>query len=132
MYPSRSSNARRNDSQRANVTDRRLLVYRKNRREDLTAATRGSGLDSLSARDLNGWLVVGGGRAHALLDLAGHGQESLLDVGGVLGGGLEEWDAEVVGEVLHPMLVPAIYDSLCCSQGTRFRLRILWCGATVT
>lgn len=124
MYPSPSSNARQNDSQRANVTDRRLLVYRKNRRENLTAATGGAGLDSLSTRDLNGWLVVGGGRAHALLDLTGHGQESLLDVGGVLGGGLEEWDTEVVGEVLHPMLVAVIYDSFCCSRDAAFRLRI--------
>lgn len=124
MYPSPSSNARRNDSQRANVTDRRLLVYRKNRQEDLTAATRGAGLDSLSARDLDGWLVIGGGRAHALLDLAGHGQESLLDVGGVLGGGLKEWDTEVISEVLNPMLVAVIYDSFYCSRGARFGLRI--------
>lgn len=41
-----------------------------------------------------GFRVVGGdGAAHALLDLAGHGKESLLDIAGVLGGGLEEGDA---------------------------------------
>lgn len=41
-----------------------------------------------------GFRVVGGdGAAHALLDLAGHGKESLLDIAGVLGRGLEEGDA---------------------------------------
>lgn len=51
--------------------------------------------------DLNTGLGVGCGlRTHALLDLPGHGQESLLDVRGVLGGGLEEWDAKAVGELL--------------------------------
>jgi len=44
--------------------------------------------------------VVGCCCAHALLDLACHGEESLLDVASVLGGGLEEWDTEAVGEFL--------------------------------
>lgn len=44
--------------------------------------------------------VVGGGGAHTLLDLPGHGQEGLLDVAGVLGRGLEEWNAQAVGELL--------------------------------
>lgn len=44
--------------------------------------------------------VVGGGGPHALLDLPGHGQEGLLDVAGVLGRGLEEGDAQAVGELL--------------------------------
>jgi hypothetical protein len=35
-----------------------------------------------------------------VLDLLGHGKESLLDVGGVLGRGLEEGDAELVGKAL--------------------------------
>lgn len=38
--------------------------------------------------------------AHALLDLAGHRQEGLLDVASVLGRCLEEGDAEAVGEFL--------------------------------
>ena len=67
----------------------------------LTASACGAGLNALAAADLHGWLVVGGGRAHALLDLAGHGEESLLDVRGVLSGGLEEWNAEVIGQVLR-------------------------------
>jgi len=35
---------------------------------------------------------------HSCLDLASHGQESLLDVGGSLGGGFEEFNAEGVGK----------------------------------
>ena len=31
-----------------------------------------------------------------VLDLLGHGQESLLNVGGVLGGRLEEWDTKLI------------------------------------
>lgn len=38
--------------------------------------------------------------AHPLLDLAGHGQERLLDVAGILCGCLEEGDAEAVGKLL--------------------------------
>ena len=37
---------------------------------------------------------------HSCLNLAGHGQESLLDVGGSLGGGFEEFNAEGVGKFL--------------------------------
>jgi hypothetical protein len=51
--------------------------------------------------------VVGGGSTHAFLDLAGHGQESLLDVAGVLGRCLEEWDAQAVGKFLSRMSVSA-------------------------
>lgn len=42
-------------------------------------------------------------RTHPLLDLAGHGQESLLDIGGILGRGLEEGNSEAVGELLMCM-----------------------------
>lgn len=45
--------------------------------------------------------VVGGCGTHALLDLAGHGQERLLDVASVLGRSLEERNAQAVGELLH-------------------------------
>jgi len=45
--------------------------------------------------------VVGGdAAAHSLLDLTSHCQESLLDVAGVLGRGLQEGDSEAVGEFL--------------------------------
>lgn len=47
-----------------------------------------------------GLSVVGGGSTHAFLDLPGHGQESLFDVAGVLGRGLEERDTQAVGELL--------------------------------
>jgi hypothetical protein len=70
-------------------------------RERLAAAAGAAGLHALALADLHGGLVVDGGVAHALLDLAGHGQEGLLDVAGVLGGGLEEGDAEAVCELLR-------------------------------
>jgi hypothetical protein len=38
--------------------------------------------------------------AHALLDLACHSQESLLNVAGILGRGLKEGNAQAVGEFL--------------------------------
>jgi hypothetical protein len=70
----------------------------------LAAATTGSALYALALSDRDGWLSVGGCGSHTLLDLAGHGQESLLDVGGALRGGLEEWDAEAVCELLWFLL----------------------------
>jgi len=57
-------------------------------------------LHALALADLHRRLVVDGRVAHPLLDLAGHGQEGLLDVTGVLGGGLKEGDAEAVCELL--------------------------------
>jgi hypothetical protein len=81
-----------------------LLVFstwmEEKNRFDLTAAAGAAGLYALALADLHGGLVVDGGVTHALLDLAGHGEESLLDVAGVLGGGLEEGDAEAVCELL--------------------------------
>lgn len=47
-----------------------------------------------------GFRVVRGRATHALLDLAGHGQESLLDVAGVLCRGFKEGDAQAVGKFL--------------------------------
>lgn len=35
-----------------------------------------------------------------VFDLLGHGQESLLDICRALGGSLEEWNVELVGEFL--------------------------------
>jgi hypothetical protein len=66
----------------------------------LTASARRPALDALSLPDGDCRLVVDGVRAHALLDLSGHGQESLFDVRGALCGGLEEGDSEAVGELL--------------------------------
>jgi hypothetical protein len=67
----------------------------------LAAAVVGRRANALALTDLHARLgVVGCGSTHALLDLAGHGQESLLDIAGVLGGSLEEWDSEAVGELL--------------------------------
>ena len=68
---------------------------------NLAAATSAARLHALPLADLHGWLVVDGRVAHTLLDLAGHGQESLLDVAGVFGRCLEEGDAEAVCEFLQ-------------------------------
>lgn len=70
--------------------------------ECLTAAAVRVVADALAATDLDTrFRVVGGGSAHALLDLAGHGKESLLNVAGVLGGSLEERDSKAVSEFLY-------------------------------
>lgn len=66
----------------------------------LAAAACGSRLDALTLTNLHGGLVVDSGRSHALLDLSGHRQECLLDVGCVLGGGLEEGNSKAVGKLL--------------------------------
>ncbi|KAK1253912.1 hypothetical protein MKX07_001989 [Trichoderma sp. CBMAI-0711] len=65
------------------------------------SAAAGRVADALALADVHaGFRVVGRRGAHALLDLASHGQESLLNVAGVLGGGLEEGDAQAVSELL--------------------------------
>jgi hypothetical protein len=70
----------------------------------LAAATARSALHALTLSDWNCWLSVGGCGSHALLDLAGHGQESLLYIGGTLCRGLEERNAEAVCEFLLLLL----------------------------
>lgn len=67
----------------------------------LAAAACGSRLDALALTNLHGRLVVDGSRTHALLDLSCHRQESLLYVGSVLGGSLEEGDSKAVGKLLQ-------------------------------
>jgi hypothetical protein len=74
----------------------------------LAAAATGSVLHALALPDGHCGLGVGGCSTHALLDLAGHGEESLLDIGGALCGGLEEGDAETVCELLYAMLNAAL------------------------
>lgn len=66
----------------------------------LAAAVAVGGTDALALADLDGGFRVGGRCAHAFLDLAGHGQESLLDIAGVLGGGLEEGNTQGVSKLL--------------------------------
>ena len=68
----------------------------------LAAATGRSRLHSLALSDINSGLVVDGGGSHAFLDLAGHGQKGLFDIGGVLCGGLKERDSKAIGEFLLP------------------------------
>ena len=55
----------------------------------------------MSGADLDVWFrVVGRRGTHPLLDLAGHGQEGLLDVACILRRGLKERDSQAVGEFL--------------------------------
>jgi len=71
-------------------------------REGPSTAAPGGGVDRL-ALDLDVGLLCVAGRgpgAHALLDLCSHGHEGLLHVGGALGAGLQEGDAQVVSELL--------------------------------
>lgn len=65
----------------------------------LAASTR-LGADGL-AREVDASASTASGLGFvALLDLGGHGHEGLLDVGGALGGGLDERNAQGVGEFL--------------------------------
>jgi hypothetical protein len=57
-------------------------------------------LHALTLTDLDCWFVVDCSSSHAFLDLSGHGQECLFDVGCILGGRLEERDPKTVGEFL--------------------------------
>jgi len=71
------------------------------RRDPLAAATAGSALHSLALSNGHCGLVVDCRCAHALLDLTGHGQESLFDICGALCRGLEEGNTEAVCELLY-------------------------------
>jgi hypothetical protein len=64
------------------------------------APARRPRVDALPRTDVDLLLVLLRRAAHALLDLARHRQERLLDVGCVLGRRLEEGDAEAVCELL--------------------------------
>lgn len=70
-------------------------------REHLAAAAGAAGLHTLALANLDSRFVVDGGVAHAFLDLASHGEESLLNIAGVLGRGLKEGDSEAVCELLR-------------------------------
>lgn len=66
----------------------------------LAAAASGARLNTGSLSDRYGGLVVDGRRTHTFLDLSGHGQESLLNVGGALCRSLQEGYAKAVCEFL--------------------------------
>ena len=66
----------------------------------LAAATSAARLHVGALADLHCGLVVDRGVAHALLDLARHREESLLDVARVFGRRLEERNSQAVGELL--------------------------------
>ena len=77
------------------------VVDRRNDNDSLAAAALGPRRHAGAGHDVHAGLGVACGRAaHALLDLARHRQEGLLDVARVLGRGLEEGDAQAVGEFL--------------------------------
>lgn len=67
----------------------------------LAATACGSRLNALALADLHGGLIVDGGSSHTLLDLSGHGQESLLDIRRILCRRLEEWDSKTVSKFLQ-------------------------------
>lgn len=89
-----------------NDARRRTAATKKRRRQSfsipLAAAARLVVGDAMARRDVDARFRVVGAHAaaHTLLDLAGHGQEGLLDVAGVLGRRLEEGDPQAVGEFL--------------------------------
>ena len=71
----------------------------------------------MAGANLDVGLCVGGRcGAHPLLDLAGHGQEGLLNVAGILGRCLEERNSQAVSEFLRQ------YISLPCSGEQRWGL----------
>src|SRR6201998_1975539 len=87
----------------------------------LAAAPSRAGLNSLALTDLYRRLVVGSRSSHPFLNLSGHRKEGLLNVRGVLGGCLEEWDTEPVGK----FLCEASASKLCiCNASRHMRLRI--------
>jgi hypothetical protein len=81
----------------AYIPERRIEEYDES---NLAAAASGSRLYALALADLHSWFVVHSRRAHPLLDLPCHRQESLLDVGSILRGSFQEGDADAVGEFL--------------------------------
>lgn len=76
------------------------MLLRAQRKGGLTATTRAARLHTLTLTDLYSRLIVHGRVTHALLDLAGHRQEGLLDVASVLCRSFEERDAEAVCKFL--------------------------------
>ena len=66
----------------------------------LAAAASRSRLHTLVIADLNSGFVVHLRGAHTLFYLSSHGEESLLNVRGVLSGCFEEGDTKTVGEFL--------------------------------
>ena len=68
--------------------------------EHLAAATGGARLYALTLAYLHSGLVVHRRCAHSLFDLSRHGQEGLLNITGVLGGSLQERNAETVSKFL--------------------------------
>jgi hypothetical protein len=64
------------------------------------ASASASRVDTRARTNVDLLLVLLGRAAHALLDLARHGQKRLLDVGRVLGRRLEERDAQAICKLL--------------------------------
>ena len=66
----------------------------------LAAASGRSRLHALTLANLNCRFVVHCCCSHSFLNLPGHGQECLLNVGCALGRSLQEWDPKAIGEFL--------------------------------
>jgi hypothetical protein len=71
-------------------------------------------LYTLPLSDVDLLLVLAGRGSHALLDLTGHCEESLFDVGCILGRGFEKWDPKAVSEFLSYLL------AMCSQQVANF------------
>eukprot|EP00295_Goniomonas_pacifica_P035461 CAMPEP_0175952210 /NCGR_PEP_ID=MMETSP0108-20121206/30620_1 /TAXON_ID=195067 ORGANISM="Goniomonas pacifica, Strain CCMP1869" /NCGR_SAMPLE_ID=MMETSP0108 /ASSEMBLY_ACC=CAM_ASM_000204 /LENGTH=234 /DNA_ID=CAMNT_0017278537 /DNA_START=113 /DNA_END=818 /DNA_ORIENTATION=- len=71
-------------------------------------------LDPLSLANLDRWGLGGGILCHPVLDLGGHGNESLLDVGGLLRAGLQKRNALLLCKLLGSGKI----DDLLCGQVT--------------
>ena len=97
----------------------------------LTAATTRLRLHALTLANLDIGLVVNGGCTHSLLDLACHGQERLLDVRGVLGGGLKERYAEAVRKLLETLSAMHTRVVLGENSSIRYVLLIMYLGHSV-
>lgn len=70
---------------------------------NLTTSAGRPGLYARCGTHTDCGLVIGRGCPHALLNLPCHGQESLLHIGSILGGGLKEGNTKAVGEFLIPL-----------------------------
>ncbi|KAJ8564111.1 hypothetical protein ON010_g7232 [Phytophthora cinnamomi] len=82
------------------VLDSARREANRTKRHRLAALRPAVGRNLLAGRQLDASLGGHGGVGHALLDLSSHHHEGLFDVGGVLRTGLQELDAQALGELL--------------------------------
>jgi len=95
---------------------RRMKVISRSieKRKGLATSARRGLLDILAGSDRRrfGSSDTSRGRSHSILDLLGHRQECLLNVGGVLRRGFKEGDVQLIGKFLRN----AVLDDLLTGQ----------------